>query len=156
MECHSHSITILDGRSWTLYPQQCHRVSLNSFLLQQLSTSPTESARRNNIQSLSDHLKWHLWKITCTRRWRLWEWEWELKYSQSSQKSTTDIPHFPEWEFVFQSYHIPYHSWTTPRTLAPKIQKPQSCMPPFGVYQFLWREPCKNHWSALATPQYTW
>ena len=35
MECHSHSITILDGRSQTSHPQWCHRRSFNSILLQQ-------------------------------------------------------------------------------------------------------------------------
>ena len=49
------------------------------------------------------------------------------------QKSTTDKPCFHEWKFVFWSYHTTYHSWTTPSTLTPKIQKPQSCMLPFGV-----------------------
>ena len=38
---------------------------------------------------------------------RLWQWEQELKYSHSSQKSTTDI-HFHKWEFIFQSYHTTY------------------------------------------------
>ena len=101
MEYHSHSITILDGRSGTSHHQQCHRMNIYSFLLQQHSTTPTEPARRNIIWSLCAHLKWHFWKRTHTRRWRLWEWKWELKYSHSPQKSTTDIPQFHEWNLSF-------------------------------------------------------
>ena len=41
----------------TTCPQQCHRMSIHSFLLQQLSTTASEPARRNTIQSLHDHIK---------------------------------------------------------------------------------------------------
>ena len=51
MECCSGSISILDGRSWTTHHQKCHRMSIHSFLLQQLSTATTEPARRNTIWS---------------------------------------------------------------------------------------------------------
>ena len=44
------------------------RMSLHTFLLQQLSTATTEPARRNTIQSLCDHIKWHFWKRTCKRK----------------------------------------------------------------------------------------
>ena len=91
-----------------------------------------------------DHLKWYLWKRLCTRRWRLWELEWELKHSHSSQKSNTNIPCFNKWEFILQSHNTTYHSWTTTRTLTLMIQMPQSCMTPFGVQQFWWREPCET------------
>ena len=86
MECNSHSTSILDGRSWTSHPQQCHWKCLHSFLLQQLSTAAMKPAWRNNIWSLHDHLKWHFWMRACTGRWRLWEWKQELKYNHSSQK----------------------------------------------------------------------
>ena len=76
MECHSCSITILDGRSQTSHPQWCHRTSLHSLLLQQFSTAAMKPAWRNNIQSLPDHLKWCFWMRTHTRRWMIWEWEW--------------------------------------------------------------------------------
>ena len=56
-----------------------------------------------------------------------------LKHSHSSQKSTMDISHLHEWELIFWSHHTTHHSWTTLSTLTPKIQKPQSCMLPFGV-----------------------
>ena len=113
MECCSHNITILDDRSWTSHPQQCHRMSIHSFLLQQLSTTTTEPARRNTIQSLCDNIKWHFWKRTHTWRWRLLEREQKHKYSHSSQqKTTTDIPYFHEWKYVLWSYHTTYHSWT--------------------------------------------
>ena len=71
-------------------------MGLHSFLLQQLSTATAEPAR-----SLCDHIKWHFWKRTSTRKWRLWKEKWELKYSHSSQKSTMHIPHFHGWNLSF-------------------------------------------------------
>ena len=155
MECHSHSTLILDSRSWTSHPQQCHWMSLHNILLQQLSTTTPETARRNTIQSLHDHIKWHIWNRTCTRRQRLWKQKQELKYPHSSQKSIVDIPHFYKWKSVFRSYHTTHHSWTTLRTLPTNIQKTQPSMPPFGVYQLWQWKLCKDQWSTFMTSQYT-
>ena len=126
---------------WT---QQCHWKSLHSILLQWLSTAAKKTARGNNIWLLHDHLKWCFWMRTCIGRWRLWEWKLEFKYTHSSQKSTTDIPHFHKWEFVFQPYHTTYHSWTTPSSLTSKTQKPHSGLLPFSIQQFWWGESCEN------------
>ena len=134
----------LDGRSWISRPQWCHRMSLQSFLLQQLSTATMEPARRNTIWSLHDHIKWHFQKRTHTRRWKLWKQKWDLKYSHSSQKSTADIPLFYKWKSVFWSYHTTHHNWTTPRTLPMKIQKPHPFTLPFSVYQLWQWEPSKK------------
>ena len=101
MECHSHSTRISDGRSWTTHPQQSHWRSLHGFLLPWLCTTVMKHIGRSSIQSLCDHTKWHFWKRTSTRRWRIWECKQEFKYSYSSQKSTTDIPCFHQWNMSF-------------------------------------------------------
>ena len=49
--------TIMNSRSQTSHPQWCHTASMHNFLLQQLSTTPAEAARRNTMQSLHDHIK---------------------------------------------------------------------------------------------------
>ena len=51
------ALQILNSRFQTSHPQQCHKMSLHSFLLQQLSTATTEPARRNIIWLLHGHIK---------------------------------------------------------------------------------------------------
>ena len=73
---------------------------------QQLWNLPEEILFSHFVTTLNDTLE----RKPHTRRWGLWEWEQELKYSHSSQKSTMDIPHFLKWNLSFNP--------TTPLTTA--------------------------------------
>ena len=119
MEYSHSSITILDSRTLTSYPQHHYRSSIFNILLFNINLHTLSATWWNIIWLLCDHTKCSLWMTTSTNRCRLWEWFRHYQLVHPTEKNAKNSTMYPAWKSFIQSWssqatkHAPNPTYTS-------------------------------------------